>query len=212
MGRPMESLKRPRAEGAVLAQHADHRDLRDPARRRKAQALARFLAESTVETESRFGIGERSATCCTASSSRPSEIRAGLQADRDRLGQIGLDEPTAGLEAAMEQADALRAKIQEQVQSAELEIADLEQREKAGERAAEMRGAASQRPGAARGDAQTIARAGPSKRGTGEAIGCPGSASGSIRRRSGKRGRRLWERLKPVCGMRAARAAFAASD
>ena len=96
---------------------------------RKAQALASFLAEQTVEmNRSLVSEGDR-------------ELIAGIeQQERDLRGQMeAMDrgwaklletEPTADLQAALAGAAKIRSGLEEQAQNVELELADAGEREK----------------------------------------------------------------------------------
>ncbi len=99
---------------------------------KKAQALAKFLAESTVELNR------------ASSSEGDQELLGGLeQQSRDigtNLQQIDAAwsaaisrEPTSGLEAAIQEGSSQRSTVEEQIQSQEVEIAGLSDRLKAGD-------------------------------------------------------------------------------
>ena len=105
---------------------------------RKAQALAKFLAESTVELN-RASVSESDQDLLRGLEQQAREIRARLQETEAAWAKVISAEPVAGLEAAMDPAAAIRSKLQEQAQSVELEIADLGERTKAGEATSEMR-------------------------------------------------------------------------
>ncbi len=92
---------------------------------KKARALAAFLAEATVETN-RASVSE-------------SELRTRLQEIDASWAKAVAAEPLQGLQSTMEQAGELRSKIEEQVQSAELELADLSEHAKSVPDAGEWR-------------------------------------------------------------------------
>jgi uncharacterized protein involved in exopolysaccharide biosynthesis len=90
---------------------------------RKAQALARFLAESTVELN-RSVATQSGLDLLQGLERQAGEIRAGLGEAEARWAQLVASEPVDGLQASMEETAELRRSIREQVFSAELESAD----------------------------------------------------------------------------------------
>lgn len=104
---------------------------------RKAQALARFLAESTVELN-RAAVSESDQDLLRGLEQQAREIRATLQDTEAAWAKVISTEPIVGLQTAMEEAATLRSKLEEQVNDLEVEIADLGQRAKAGEPVGEM--------------------------------------------------------------------------
>jgi uncharacterized protein involved in exopolysaccharide biosynthesis len=96
---------------------------------KKAQALARFLAESTVELN-RSMVTESDQDLLRGMEQQEKEIRSRLQATDAAWAQALANEPVAGMQAAMEQAGEMRSAIQQQIQSVELEIADAAERAK----------------------------------------------------------------------------------
>jgi uncharacterized protein involved in exopolysaccharide biosynthesis len=106
---------------------------------KKAQALAKFLADSTVELN-RASVLESDQDLLRGLEQQAREIRARLQEIEAAWAKVLSSEPVAGLEAGLEQAALTRAKLQEQIRSVELEIADLGERTKAGAATTEMRG------------------------------------------------------------------------
>jgi uncharacterized protein involved in exopolysaccharide biosynthesis len=96
---------------------------------KKAQALARFLAEATVEAN-RESVSESDQDLLRGIEQQARELRAHLQETDASWAKVVAAEPLLGLQSAMEQAAELRSKIEEQARGAELEIADLAERAK----------------------------------------------------------------------------------
>jgi uncharacterized protein involved in exopolysaccharide biosynthesis len=96
---------------------------------RKAQALARYLAESTVELN-RSLVTQSSQDLLQGMDRQAGEIRARLQETEARWAQLAASEPVDDLRAAVGEAAGLRATIRQQVLSVELEIADAADRAK----------------------------------------------------------------------------------
>jgi uncharacterized protein involved in exopolysaccharide biosynthesis len=96
---------------------------------KKAQSLAVFLAEATVETN-RASVSESDQDLLRGIELQARELRAQLQEADARWAREAAAEPLLGLQSAMEQTGELRSRVEEQVQSAELEIADLAERAK----------------------------------------------------------------------------------
>jgi uncharacterized protein involved in exopolysaccharide biosynthesis len=96
---------------------------------RKAQALARFLAESTVEL-SRSMVAQSAQDLLQGTVRQADEIRARLQETEARWLQLVASEPVDDLQAAMGEAAQLRSGVREQVLSVELEVADAADRAK----------------------------------------------------------------------------------
>jgi capsule polysaccharide export protein KpsE/RkpR len=94
---------------------------------RKAQALAQFLAESTVELN-RSMVAQSAQDLLQGIERQAGEIRARLQQTEARWAQLVASEPVDGLQAAMEETAGLRATVREQVLSLELETADAADR------------------------------------------------------------------------------------
>src|ERR1019366_9160461 len=91
---------------------------------KKAQTLAAFLAEATVEIN-RASVSESDQDLLRGIEQQARELRTQLQqADANWVKAMSA-EPLLGLQSAIEQAAELRSKVEEQVQSVELEIADL---------------------------------------------------------------------------------------
>jgi len=96
---------------------------------RKAQALVRFLAESTVSLN-RSMVTESDQDLLQGMEQQEREMRARLQEIDTGWAQVLASEPVDDLQSAMEQASTLRSSIQQQAQSVELEIADAAERVK----------------------------------------------------------------------------------
>jgi uncharacterized protein involved in exopolysaccharide biosynthesis len=96
---------------------------------KKAQMLAAFLAEATVEIN-RASVSESDQDLLRGIEQQARELRTRLQETDASWAKAAAAEPVLGLEAAVEQAAELRSKIDEQAQSVELEIADLTERTK----------------------------------------------------------------------------------
>ncbi len=128
-GRPIESLKR-RVLRVQLVRNTRIMEisvtLPDA---KKAQAMAGFLAEATVEIN-RAAVSESDRELLQGIERQASELRTQLQEADASWAKAVAAEPLLGLQSAMSQASELRSKIDEQVQSAELEIADLTERAK----------------------------------------------------------------------------------
>jgi uncharacterized protein involved in exopolysaccharide biosynthesis len=105
---------------------------------KKAQALAAFLAEATVETN-RASVSESDQELLRGIEQQARELRTRLQEIDASWAKAAAAEPLLGLQSAMEQAAELRSKIEEQVQGAELELADLGEHAKSAPDAAEWR-------------------------------------------------------------------------
>ncbi len=128
-GGPIESLKR-RVLQVQLVRNTRILEisatLPDP---QKAQALAKFLAEATVEIN-RASVSESDQDLLRGIDQQARELRERLQQIDAAWAKAAAAEPLLGLQASMEQAAELRSKIEEQVRSVELDIADLAERAK----------------------------------------------------------------------------------
>jgi uncharacterized protein involved in exopolysaccharide biosynthesis len=100
--------------------------LPDPA---KAQALAKYIAESTVEMN-RANVSEGDQDLIRSLEQQERDMRAQLEAVQAAWTKAVANEPVDGLQAAMETDGELRSKVQQQAQSVELEIADIAERAK----------------------------------------------------------------------------------
>lgn len=96
---------------------------------KKAQALARYLAEATVEIN-RATVSESDQELLRGIEQQARDLRARLTETDAAWSKAVAAEPLLGLQASMEQAAELRSKIEEQVRSVELDIADLSERAK----------------------------------------------------------------------------------
>jgi succinoglycan biosynthesis transport protein ExoP len=93
----------------------------------KAQALAQFLAESTVALN-RSMVTESDRDLLQGLEQQERVIRARLEETETAWARLLLTEPLDDLQSAMEKASDLRSAVQEQAQSVELEIADAGER------------------------------------------------------------------------------------
>jgi uncharacterized protein involved in exopolysaccharide biosynthesis len=128
-GTPIESLKK-RVLKVQIVRNTRIMEiavtLTDP---KKAQALAQFLAESTVAlNQSSVASSDQDLLRVFAEQER--EARTRLTEVEKEWARTLSSEPTAGLLAELEQAAESRGKLQEQTQSVELEIADVGERMK----------------------------------------------------------------------------------
>jgi uncharacterized protein involved in exopolysaccharide biosynthesis len=137
-GQPIESLKR-RVLTVQLVRNTRIMEisatLPDP---KKAQALAKFLAEATVEIN-RAAVSESDQDLLRGIEQQARDLHTRLQETDAAWAKAAAAEPLLGLQSAMEQAAELRSKIQEQVQSVELEIADVAERAKTAADPGELR-------------------------------------------------------------------------
>jgi uncharacterized protein involved in exopolysaccharide biosynthesis len=104
---------------------------------RKAQALAKFLAESTVELN-RASSSEGDQELLGGLEQQERDISASLQQTDAAWSAAISHEPTTGLEAAIQEGASQRSTIEEQIQSQEVEIAGLADRIKSGDAGGEM--------------------------------------------------------------------------
>jgi uncharacterized protein involved in exopolysaccharide biosynthesis len=137
-GRPIESLKRRVLKVQMMRNTRIMEISATLPDAKKAQALASFLAESTVEIN-RAAVSESDQDLLRGIEQQAREIRVRLQQIEAGWAEAAAGEPLLGLQSAMEQAAVLRLNIQEQAQSVELEIADVAERAKAAGGAAELR-------------------------------------------------------------------------
>jgi len=94
---------------------------------RKAQELARFLAESTVEMN-RSMVSESDRDLLQGFEREQREVQTRLQQTEAAWAEQLSREPVDDLQAALSQTSELRYTIQQQAQSVELEIADAAER------------------------------------------------------------------------------------
>jgi len=137
VGRPIESLKR-RVLQVQLVRNTRILEISVTLpEAKKAQGLARFLAEATVEIN-RASVSESDQDLLRGIEQQAHELRTRLQETDASWAKTVAGEPLQGLQSAMEQAADLRSKIEEQVQSVGLEIADLTERAKTAADAGEL--------------------------------------------------------------------------
>jgi succinoglycan biosynthesis transport protein ExoP len=98
---------------------------------RRAQQLAQFLAESTVEL-SRSLETQESAELLRGIGQQEQEMRASLDAIDAARARLLSEEPVDELQAALQRSGELRATLEQQTLSAEQEIADAAERQKTG--------------------------------------------------------------------------------
>jgi uncharacterized protein involved in exopolysaccharide biosynthesis len=130
-GRPIESLKRRVLKVAIVRNTRIleiSATLPDP---RKAQALALFLAEATVDTN-RTLTTEGDQDFIRSFEEQERATRAKLKEIEDAWTKQLAAEPVAGLEAAIESDAESRTALEQQIQNTGLEIADAAEREKQG--------------------------------------------------------------------------------
>ena len=139
-GAPIEALKR-RVLKVQIVRNTRILEisatLPDP---KKAQALAMFLGEAAVELN-RAAVSESDQDLLRGLYDQERETRNRLADTEKTWAQTLANEPVESLQADIEQAADLRAKVQQQVQSVELEIADAGERARqaAGPELAELR-------------------------------------------------------------------------
>ena len=136
-GGPIETLKRRVLRVEIVRNTRILEIAATLADARKAQALARFLAEATVEL-SRSSSLEGDQELLAGLEQQERDIRADLQKTEAGWSAAISREPTAGLEAAIEDGNAQISALEQQIQSQEVEIAGLEERMKAGDAGGEM--------------------------------------------------------------------------
>ena len=136
-GGPIESLKRRVLRVQIVRNTRILEISATLADARKAQALAKFLADATVELN-RASSSESDQELLAGLEQQERDIRANLQQTDAAWSEAISREPTAGLEAAIEEGASQRSNVEEQIQNQEVEIADLEDRIKAGDPAGEM--------------------------------------------------------------------------
>ena len=109
---------------------------------RKAQALAKFLAEATVDLN-RASSSESDQELLAGLEQQEHDIRVSLQQAEAAWAEAISHEPVAGLEAAIQEGALQRSTLEDQIQSEDVEIAGLEERMKAGDAGGESAKAAS---------------------------------------------------------------------
>jgi uncharacterized protein involved in exopolysaccharide biosynthesis len=103
----------------------------------KAQALAKFLAEATVELN-RASSSEGDQELVAGLEQQERDIRANLRQTEAAWSETISREPTTAMEAAIQEGASQRSTVEEQMQSEEVEIAGLEDRMKSGDAGGEM--------------------------------------------------------------------------
>jgi capsule polysaccharide export protein KpsE/RkpR len=128
--RPIESLKKRVLKAGLLRNTRIleiSATLPDP---RKAQSLAQFVAESTVELN-RSLVADGDQDLLRALERQQQEARERLQTTDTAWAELLSHEPMAELQAEAENAGTLRANLEQQVSNVDLEIADAVERVRA---------------------------------------------------------------------------------
>jgi uncharacterized protein involved in exopolysaccharide biosynthesis len=136
-GGPIESLKRRVLKVGIVRNTRILEISATLADARKAQALARFLAEATVELN-RATTSESDQELLAGLEQQDRDIRSSLERTEAAWSAAVSHEPTAGLEASIEENALQRSKLEEQIQGEQVEIAGLEDRIKAGDSTGEL--------------------------------------------------------------------------
>jgi uncharacterized protein involved in exopolysaccharide biosynthesis len=136
-GGPIETLKRRVLKVAIVRNTRILEISAKLADARKAQALAKFLADATVEL-SRASSLEGDQELVAGLEQQERDIRANLQQTDATWSEAISREPTAGLEAAIEESASQASTLEDQIHSQEVEVAGLEDRMKAGDAGGEM--------------------------------------------------------------------------
>jgi uncharacterized protein involved in exopolysaccharide biosynthesis len=136
-GGPIETLKRRVLKVEILRNTRILEISATLADAGKAHALAKFLAEATVELN-RASSAESDQDLLAGLEQQERDIRASLQQSDTAWSATISREPTAAMEAAIQEGASQRSTVEEQMQSEEVEIAGLEERMKAGDASGEM--------------------------------------------------------------------------
>jgi len=136
-GGPIESLKRRVLKVEIVRNTRILEISATLADAHKAQALAKFLADATVEL-SRASSSEGDQELLAGLEQQERDIRQNMQQTEVAWSAAIGSEPTAGLEAAIEEGAFQRSKLEEQIQAEEVSIADLGERIKAGDPAGQL--------------------------------------------------------------------------
>jgi uncharacterized protein involved in exopolysaccharide biosynthesis len=126
-GRPVESLKRRVLKVGILRNTRIleiSASLPDP---RMAQALASYMADATVAL-ARTSIEDSNRDLIGGIEREAGDVRAHLEQTESAWSKLLSSEPVAELQSAMESSAELRGKLEEQIASAELELADAAER------------------------------------------------------------------------------------
>jgi uncharacterized protein involved in exopolysaccharide biosynthesis len=121
--RPIESLKKRVLKAGILRNTRIleiSATLSDP---RKAQALAQFIAQSTVEMN-RAVLAQGDQDTQRGMEQQGRELRERLQSTEAAWAELLAHEPVSSLEAESENAIELRASLEQQLSNVEMEIAD----------------------------------------------------------------------------------------
>jgi polysaccharide biosynthesis transport protein len=136
-GGPIESLKRRVLRVGIVRNTRIleiSATLSDP---RKAQALAKFLADATVDLN-RATASESDQELLAGLEQQEHDIQSSLQQTEAVWSEAVTREPTTGLEEAIQEGTSQRSTIEDQIQSQDVEIAGLEERMKTGDAGGEM--------------------------------------------------------------------------
>lgn len=128
-GRPIESVKRRVLKVGIVRNTRILEIAVSLGDARKAQALAKFLADATVDL-SRSIANEGDQDLIGNIERQSAEARTKLQETEAAWARQLEAEPVRELQASMESAGELRSTIQQQILSSELEVADASLREK----------------------------------------------------------------------------------
>lgn len=131
-GGPIETLKRRVLKVGIVRNTRILEISATLADARKAHALAKFLADATVEL-SRASSSEGDQELLAGLEQQERDIRSNLQQTEAGWSEAISRDPTAGLEAAIEEGASQRSALEEQIQGQEVEIAGLEDRMKGGD-------------------------------------------------------------------------------
>lgn len=129
--RPIESVKRRVLQVGILRNTRILEISATLPDARKAQALAQFVAEASVDLN-RALVSEGDHDLIQNFEQQERDARARLQEVDETWAKALASEPINQLQSTMESAAELRATVQQQVLNAELEIADAAEREKQG--------------------------------------------------------------------------------
>ena len=126
-GGPIESLKR-RVLKVEIVRNTRIMEisatLSDP---RKAQALAKFLADETVQLN-RDTLSEGDQELLAGLEQQERDLRASLEHTEAEWSAAASQEPTAALESAIEESGTRRSALAEQIEAEQVEIAGFEER------------------------------------------------------------------------------------
>ena len=129
--RPIESLKRRVLKAGLLRNTRILEVSATLPEPRKAQLLAQFVAESTVELN-RSLAGDGDQDLLRGMERQRDEARDRLQTTETAWAELMAHEPVAALQSETENAGTLRANVEQQLSNSGLEIADAAERARAG--------------------------------------------------------------------------------